>query len=253
MPRLAKRLSELGLASRAEADDWIARGWVRVDGKVISRLGARIRPEQQITLDPRARSNAAQPVTLLLHKPVGPVAGASDDRGPPALALIDDAHRWPVDSSGRPFEDSHRQYLSGIGAIDAADSGLLLLTQDGRLAQRLRGAPPEREVLVHLGVPGAAGSADGGRAPEPSPAVLALLRHGLALDGEALEPARVTLEAGSRLRFVLHERRPRQVRRMCELVGLAVAELKLLRLGPYRLDGLPPGQWRLLVDPADAS
>jgi 23S rRNA pseudouridine2604 synthase len=245
MPRLAKRMSELGLASRAEADDWIQRGWVRVDGKVVSRLGARVRPDQAISLDPRARTGTAQRVTVMVHKPPGPVAGASDDPGPPALTLIQAATRWAGDRSGRAFDVAHRQYLSGIGAIDADASGLLLLTQDGRLAHRLRDPATPRQVEVVLA------GADGASAV--SPAVLALLRHGLALDGVALAPSDVTQDAPGHLRFWLAEHRPRQVLRMCELVGLQVASHRLVRLGPLALGDLPEGQWRYVTDDEVAS
>jgi 23S rRNA pseudouridine2604 synthase len=241
MPRLAKRISELGLASRAEADDWIARGWVRVDGRVVSRLGARVHPDQAITIDPRAQRGAAQRVTLLLNKPPGPVAGASDDTGPPVIACIEPATHWPGDPSGRVLDPAHRQYLSGIGAIDAQDSGLLVLTQDGRLAHRLRDAALPREIVVTL--------ADSGPdAASVSPAVLALLRHGLALDGQALSPAEVRVAGPRELLVSLVEHRPRQVRRMFELVGLAVSAHRLERLGPLRLGELPPGQWRYVSD-----
>ena len=110
-----------------------------------------------------------------------------------------------------------------------------MLTQDGRIARQLIGADSgmEKEYLVRVQ----------GRLREDG---LALLHHGLSLDGRPLKPARVAWQNRDQLRFVLQEGRKRQIRRMCELVGLAVTGLKRIRIGGVRLGELPPGQWRYL-------
>jgi 23S rRNA pseudouridine2604 synthase len=236
--RLAKRMSELGLASRREADEWIARGWVRVDGRVVDALGSRVLPEQRISIDPRARREQGERVTVLLHKPLGIVSGQAEDGHAPALTLVGPRTRWRGDPSPRRFQPAHLRQLAPAGRLDIDSTGLLVLTQDGRIARQLIGEDGriEKEYLVRVaGAPlGDAG--------------LARLRHGLRLDGVALEPARVDWVNAEQLRFVLTQGRKRQIRRMCELVGLRVLALKRVRIGRVVLGDLPPGQWRYLGD-----
>src|ERR1700710_2915060 len=92
--RLSKRMSELGISSRREADEWIARGWVRVDGRVVSELGSRVLPEQHVTVDAKARREQARRVTVLLHKPVGYVSGQAEDGHQPAFVLVTPDNQW---------------------------------------------------------------------------------------------------------------------------------------------------------------
>lgn len=245
--RLSKRMSEEGLASRREADDWIARGWVRVDGRVVSELGSRVLEGQRITLDPRARRDQQSRVTVLLHKPLGVVSGQAEDGHVPARTLVVPDRRWRGDRSPLAFSPSHRQGLVPAGRLDLDSTGLLVLTQDGRVAQALIGRDDEstlvdKEYLVRVApAPGAAPLA-----ARPD-AALAPLRHGLALDGVALRPAVVERVGPDRLRFVLGEGRKRQIRRMCEQVGLAVRELVRVRIGAVHLGDLPLGAWRYLA------
>jgi len=236
--RLSKRMSELGLASRREADEWIARGWVRVDGVVVSELGSRVLPEQRITIDPRARNAQAQLVTVLLNKPVGYVSGQAEDGYRPARVLVTPDRQWREDRSGIRFQPQHLKSLVPAGRLDIDSVGLLVLTQDGRVARQLIGEDSgiEKEYLVRVAPTRAPLSAEG----------LALLRHGLELDGHALRPARVEWANADQLRFVLTEGRKRQIRRMCEAVGLQVLGLKRVRIGAVALGALPPGQWRYL-------
>jgi len=237
--RLAKRMSELGLASRREADEWIARGWVRVDGEVVSELGARVRPGQHITIDKKARTQQAQRVTVLLHKPVGYVSGQAEDGYQPAAVLVTPANHWRDDPSGLRFQREHLRHLAPAGRLDIDSVGLLVLTQDGRIARQLIGEDStiEKEYLVRVqSTTGERLSAQG----------LRLLNHGLELDGEALRPARVEWVNDDQLRFVLVEGRKRQIRRMCEAVGLKVTGLKRVRIGRVMLGDLPAGKWRYL-------
>jgi len=129
--RLSKLLTERGVASRREADDWIAAGWVRVDG-VMAVLGQRVRPEQHIEIDPLARRQQARSVTVLLHKPVGYVSGQPEDGYPAAATLVTEANRWADER--RPFHPGHARGLAPAGRLDIDSTGLLVLTQDGRVA-----------------------------------------------------------------------------------------------------------------------
>jgi len=237
--RLSKRMSELGLASRREADEWIPKGWVRVDGRVVTELGSRVFPEQQITIDAKARHMQAQRVTILIHKPVGYVSGQAEDGYEPAYVLVTPENQWREDRSGIRFLRSHLRNLAPAGRLDIDSTGLLVLTQDGRIAKQLIGDDSEidKEYLVRVK----------SRSGEPlSQESLALLNHGLALDGVQLRPALVEWVNDDQLRFVLREGRKRQIRRMCEAVGLDVLGLKRVRIGKVMLGDLPPGQWRYL-------
>ena len=237
--RLSKRMSELGLASRREADEWIPKGWVRVDGRVVSELGSRVLPGQHITIDARARHQQSQRVTVLLNKPVGWVSGQAEDGYEPAIALVKPQSQWREDRSGIRFLPEHLRGIAPAGRLDIDSVGLLVFTQDGRIARQLIGddSDVEKEYLVRI-EPGAAG-----RLPDEK---LRLLKHGLELDGVALRPANVEWINDDQLRFVLREGRKRQIRRMCEAVGLKVTGLKRVRIGKVKLGDLPSGQWRYL-------
>jgi 23S rRNA pseudouridine2604 synthase len=237
--RLSKRMSELGIASRREADEWIAKGYVRVDDQIVSELGSRVQPHQRITIDAKAKFMQAQRVTVLVNKPVGYVSGQAEDGYEPAVVLVTPANQWREDRSGTRFLREHLKSLVPAGRLDIDSVGLLILTQDGRVAKQLIGEDTEveKEYLVRVAMP------DGKRLPD---AGLALLRHGLELDGEALRPAQVEWVNDDQLRFVLRQGKKRQIRRMCEAVGLQVLGLKRVRIGAVMLGDLPPGQWRYL-------
>jgi 23S rRNA pseudouridine2604 synthase len=239
--RLSKRMSELGLASRREADEWIAKGWVLVDGEVVSELGARVLPHQHVTIEKRARQAQASKVTVLLHKPVGYVSGQAEEGYEPAFVLVRPENRWSEDDSRTPFRKEHLRHLVPAGRLDIDSVGLLVLTQDGRVAKQLIGerSDIEKEYLVRVERIG------GGKLPESD---LALLRHGLELDGQPLLPALVEWVNEDQLRFVLKEGKKRQIRRMCEGVGLRVLGLKRVRIGRVMLGHLPVGQWRYLKE-----
>jgi 23S rRNA pseudouridine2604 synthase len=236
--RVSRLITERGLASRREADAWIEAGWVKVDGRV-AVLGQRAGAQARIEIDPRARQEQAQRVTILLHKPVGLVSGQAEDGHAPAVSLVRPEHRWAQDRSPQRFHPGQLRGLAPAGRLDIDSSGLLVLTQDGRIARLLIGddSRVEKEYLVrvqHLH-------------PGPLPdAALQRLRHGLALDGRPLRPARVSWANEDQLRFVLREGRKRQIRRMCELVGLKVVGLKRVRIGSVALGALPSGCWRYL-------
>ncbi len=235
---MSKMLTEQGIASRREADDWIAAGWVRVDDQM-AVLGQRVRPDQRIDIDPAARKEQARSVTILVNKPVGHVSGQAEDGYPPAAALVTPANHWEDDK--RPFHPGHIRGLAPAGRLDIDSTGLLVLTQDGRIAKLLIGENSlvEKEYLVRVAHAFERGVPD---------SVMALLRHGLELDGEALKPAKVSWANEDQLRVVLQQGKKRQIRRMCEAVGLQVLGLKRVRIGSVALGKLPAGQWRYLRD-----
>jgi len=237
--RLSKRMSELGLCSRREADEWIQRGWVRVDGTVISELGSKVLPGQRITIERQASAQQAKRVTILLNKPVGYVSGQAEDGYRPAVTLVSADTRWKEDKAQLQFHPSQLRSLVPAGRLDIDSTGLLVLTQDGRVAKQLIGEDTsiQKEYLVRVQY------SKPGRLPESD---LRLLNHGLSLDGKKLLPAKVCWQNEDQLSFVLREGKKRQIRRMCEAVGLKVLGLKRVRIGRVTLGNLPAGQWRYL-------
>ena len=253
--RLNKRMAELGLCSRREADEWIARGWVRVNGQPAD-MGQPVAPDAIIEVAPQARHQQEQRVTILLHKPVGYVSGQPEDGHESAAVLIKAANQWQADpqrAQGPRWHDSHSRGLAPAGRLDIDSTGLLVLTQDGRVARTLIGEDSgvEKEYLVRVhwapnGPQGAGVVAQDVRSAVPE-GVLQRLRHGLSLDDQPLKPAQVEWQNPEQLRFVLTEGKKRQIRRMCEQVGLKVVGLKRIRMGRVTLGQLPAGQWRYLA------
>jgi 23S rRNA pseudouridine2604 synthase len=240
LPRLSKRMAELGLCSRREADEWIVNGWVKVDGVIIDTLGTRIKPDAEIVISGYAYGQQAEQVTILLHKPIGYVSGQAEDGYQPAIVLVHPDNEWLDDPelSDHNTKEFQRGFLRGLapaGRLDIDSTGLLALTQDGRIARHLIGenSSVEKEYLVRV-------------QGELSDADLKRLNFGLSLDGEKLKPAKVSWQNEDQLRFVLREGKKRQIRRMCEMVGLHVVGLKRVRIGSVNLGKLPVGQWRYL-------
>ncbi|GAB4059485.1 pseudouridine synthase [Uliginosibacterium sediminicola] len=235
--RLSKRMTELGMCSRREADEYIERGWVTVDGVVVDELGSKILPDQKIELTRQAEATQNLRMTVILNKPVGYVSGQAEDGYEPASVLITAENHWEEDPIKRRFETRHMKKLAPAGRLDIDSTGMLVLTQDGRIAKQLIGenSDIEKEYLVRVEGPLSYDN-------------LALLNHGLVLDGVELQPAKVSWQNEHQLRFVLREGRKRQIRRMCELVGLTVTALKRIRIGSIPLSKLPPGKWRYLGD-----
>ena len=232
--RLSKRMAELGLCSRREADSYIEQGWVKVNGEV-AVLGQKVSAADRIDLNKQAHERQAQRVTILLNKPVGYVSAQAEKGYKAAAELITPQNHWPGDESRIAFNEQHKFGLAPAGRLDIDSVGLLVLTQDGRIAKQLigEGSGIEKEYLVRVK----------GTLSEEG---LRLLNHGLSLDGEKLRPAKVEWQNEDQLRFVLQQGKKRQIRRMCELVGLRVTGLKRIRMGQVKLGRLPPGQWRYL-------
>ncbi len=239
-PRLSKVMADRGLCSRREADEWISNGWVKVNGEIIETLGTRISQDAEIIISSYAHEVQAENVTILLHKPVGFVSGQAEDGYEPAIVLVHPDNEWLDDPARNPqnAKEFQRRYLRGLapsGRLDIDSTGLLVLTQDGRIARQLIGedSTVEKEYLVRV-----EGTLDD--------AGLKRLNFGLSLDGEKLKPAKVSWQNEDQLRFVLREGKKRQIRRMCEMVGLHVVGLKRVRIGSVNLGKLPLGQWRYL-------
>ena len=224
-----------GLCSRREADGYIERGLVFVDGERISELGTRIYPHQKITLARAAATEQTARVTILLNKPIGFVSSQPEPGYKPAITLITAETHYAEDRNPQRFHPTQLRGLAPAGRLDIDSTGLLVLTQDGRIARQLIGETSdiEKEYLVRV-------------QGKLTPAGLKLLNHGLSLDGAALKPAQVTWQNRDQLRFILKEGKKRQIRRMCELVGLEAVGLKRVRIGQVRLSSLPLGQWRYL-------
>lgn len=238
--RLSKIIANRNLCSRREADDYLAAGLVSVNGK-IAHLGQKIPFDQINSLDIQIAKEAQnlqnQKITIILHKPVGYVSGTPEDGNIHALTLItaENQEKSPLD----PIEFSPHilRGLAPAGRLDSDSSGLIIYTQDGRIAKQIIGEKVqhkvEKEYLVRF-------------FGEISPEKIKLLQHGLSLDGKALKPAWVKLLNEGQLHFILQEGRKRQIRRMCELVGLKVIGLKRVRIGKIMLKNLPLGKWRFL-------
>lgn len=239
-PRLSKRMAELGFCSRREADEWISNGWVKVDGRIIDELGSRVAMNAKIEISKDAEKHQSEVVTIILNKPIGYVSGQAEDGYDPAIVLIHPDNQWKDDpllhhAQPREFQRGFLKGLAPAGRLDIDSTGLLVLTQDGRVARHLIGedSTVEKEYLVR--VEGDLSYND-----------LDRLNHGLSLDGVKLKPAKVSWQNEDQLRFVLREGRKRQIRRMCELVGLKVLGLKRIRIGSVTLGKLPMGEWRYL-------
>lgn len=224
MERLQKYLASCGIASRRAAEQLISAGRVRVNGQVVAELGTRVEPTvDRVEVDGRLVAPPAK-VYLALNKPPGVVTTTSDPLGRPTVLDL-------VPRVGRLFP---------AGRLDADSEGLLLLTNDGELANRVMhpryGCEKEYRALVR-GI--------------PTVQALEQLRSGIELEEGRTAPARVAVDGTAEggwhwLRVTLREGRKRHVRRMLAAVGLTVERLQRVRIGPLELGSLPPGRSRPL-------
>jgi 23S rRNA pseudouridine2604 synthase len=226
--RLAKRVAALAGCSRRDAELYIEGGWVRVDGQVAAEPQSRVAPQQHVELDANATLQAIEPVTLLLHQPPG-----VDDQA--ARGLLAAEHRAPNDSTPIGPVGRHAARLTLLLPLPAFAAGLAVYSQQRGVIRRLveDAALIEQELVVNV---------DGTLPAEG----LARLCHGLAFEGRALPPIKVSWQSEQRLRFALKGIAPDLVPWMCEQVGLRVLAAKRLRIGRIPLAGLAPGQWRCL-------
>lgn len=223
--RLQKIIAAHGVTSRRKAEELIAQGRVTCNGQV-AQLGTAADPEtDEILLDGKPLRQADAPVYLMLHKPRGYVTTLQDEKG------RDNAAQLVADCGVRVYP---------VGRLDMDSEGLLLLTNDGALANRLMHPSHEVKKTYEVWVKGY------------SPGKEKLLRRPVELDGRPIRPPEVTLERaeGNRARFTvtIHEGRNRQIRRMCELAGMEVTRLRRVAEGPLKLGKLPLGAWRHLTE-----
>jgi 23S rRNA pseudouridine2605 synthase len=219
--RLAKYLAHAGVASRRAAETVIAAGRVRVDGEIVLDPARDVDERNSVSVDGRALDGQEARVVYAVNKPLGVVSTARDSHGRPTVVEL-------VPAEGLR--------LYPVGRLDADSSGLILLTNDGELANRLM--HPRFEVeKTYRATLGGAPAGDG---------VLRALRRGVELDDGPTAPARVRRVGKNVIELTIHEGRNRQVRRMCEAVGRPVLALERIAFGPLGLDGLASGKHRRL-------
>jgi len=226
--RLAKRVAALAQCSRREAEMYIEGGWVRVDGVTVEEPQFKVL-DQHVEIDPDAQPEAAEPATLLWHKPAGV---ASDE----ARELVHAETHSAEDPSGVRLLKRHFSRLDILLPLPDKASGLVVLTQDWRVKRRLEEDFDriEQELVVEV-------------AGKLAPNGLALLNHGLSFDNYALPPIKVSWQNERHLRFALKRIAPDKVERMCNAVGLQAIAIKRIRIGRVPMSRLQPGQWRYLA------
>src|ERR1019366_2441937 len=230
--RVNRWLAQNGVCSRREAEALIAGGLVFIDGNRVADLGRKIEAGQTLVLADAARSQLQASLSVVLNKPVGVVSAQPEGRQIPAVRLL----TADALSGESPTIPGRHTSLAPLGRLDLDSRGLLILSEDGVLAKAIIGPASklDKECLVRV-------------AGTVTQKKVAILRQGLRLDGRQLKPAKVSLVGEQRLRFILKEGRNRQIRRMCELVDLAVVDLFRTRIGPLCLGDLPEGRWRVLT------
>jgi 23S rRNA pseudouridine2604 synthase len=227
--RVNKWLGQSGVCSRREAEGFIEAGLISIDGEVVADSGRKILPGQTLTL---ADAAGPAPLSVVLHKPMGIVSAQPEPGQTPAVRLLTRA-ALVGESPQIPDRDTR---LAPLGRLDMDSRGLLLLSDDGVLAKAIIGPESDLEKEYLVTVTG-----------RVTPEKIARLCHGLSMDGRQLKPAKVSVDQGQELRFILKEGRNRQIRRMCELVGLHVMDLVRIRIGSLKLGDLAEGRWRALT------
>lgn len=227
--RLSKRLAELTGCSRSEAEQYIQGGWVRVDGVVVEEPQFKVL-DQPVELDPDARLEAAEPATMLLHKPAGVEVGDGA-----ALSLLLPAHRWADDATGWRLHKRHFAHQAPAMPLEAAASGLQVFSQDGRVLRRLKEDAERIEQEFIVDVEG-----------ELAPYGWNRLAGGSQYQGWPVAPFKVSWQSEARLRFAIKGVRPGLLQHLCREVGLTVLAQRRIRLGRVPLAKMPPGQWRYL-------
>ncbi|MES2351177.1 MAG: rRNA pseudouridine synthase [Pseudomonadota bacterium] len=234
--RLAKRVAEMIPCSRSEAEQYIAGGWISVDGELVEEPAARVADEQDVVIHPDATLAEIAPVTILLHKPAGYNAGVGAN-GEAAAALLSAESLQPADHGKQRFLRRHLAKLTLCSPLESTASGLVVYTQDFRVARKLvdEGSKVEQEFIVEV----AGDIREGG---------LALLNHGLTFNGKEIPPMKVSWQNETRLRFALKGPKPGQIMHMCRMVNLSIVSMKRIRIGRMPMSSLPAGQWRYLHD-----
>jgi 23S rRNA pseudouridine2604 synthase len=229
--RLASYLADLARCSRIEAEQYVKGGYVSVDGRVVEDPAYPV-TTQVVALDPAAKLETVEPATILLHKPVGYDAIMGRKA---AAGLVQPGTRWPDDPSGVRLLERHFHRLVPLMPLDTDASGLMVLTQDGRVRRQLTEDRDEieQEFVVEVG-------------GQIAPYGLFKLSHGLHYRGRPLRPCKVSWQNEIRLRFALKGVQEGQLRDMCSQVGLDVVAIRRIRIGKVPLAKMPVGAWRYL-------
>ena len=229
--RLAKCVADLARCSRIEAEQYIKGGWVSVNGRVVEDPAHPVSTET-VTIDPAAQLEAVEPATILLHKPVGydTISGRKA-----AAGLVQPETRWDEDPSGVRLLERHFHRLTPLVPLDTEASGLMVLSQDGRVWRRLSEdyAQIEQEFLVEV-------------RGERGPYTLSRIGHAATYQGRGLAPCKVSWQNEVRLRFAIKNVQPGELRHRCREGGLEVVSIRRLRIGRVALAKVPVGQWRYL-------
>ena len=226
-------MSSKGLCSRREAEAYISRGLVYVNGQKISEPGTKILPSDNIVI--KTPRDEPPKITVVINKPIGYVSSQPENKYKSAISLITPINRSTAYLSKRRFRRSHLKGLAPAGRLDINSTGLLVLTQDGRVARNLIGenSDIEKEYIVRTE----------GLLTESK---LKKLNQSMLLEGIRLKPAKVIRIKDNQLNFILKEGKKRQIRRMCEKLDLQVLTLHRIRIGNINLGPLKIGTWRYL-------
>lgn len=221
MIRLQKFLSEAGVCSRRKGEAYIREGRVKVNGRVVSQMGVKIDPDKDVVeVSGRVVASAVPDIYIMLNKPEGYISSCRHAKRKIVLDLVDVPYR-----------------IYPVGRLDKDSTGLLLLTNDGRLHYHLThpSFDHEKEYIVRTKTP-------------ISDADLDMLSKGVKLDGKPTRPAVINRQGSHEFRIVLQEGRNRQIRRMVEAAGNEVVHLHRIRMATLPLGNLAPGSWRYLTD-----
>jgi 23S rRNA pseudouridine2604 synthase len=232
--RVAKLIAQKGWCSRREAERLIGAGQVLVDGKLMTNLGERVPVGADIQLKDRGKRHLAELVTVILNKPPGIVSTQPEGDQIPAWKSLTIENCDSPDAEG--VDEVLRQpwTCAPCGRLDQDSRGLLVMSQDGKLARLITGGnawSKRYEVTTDR---------------DPSRAEVAALGNLRRLDADLILPMQVKRVGPRRMTFVLREGRKHQIRRACEAVGLRVEDLQRLQVGPWELGDLPEGRWRMV-------
>ena len=226
-------MSEKGLCSRREADALIEKGLVKVNGEIVSQLGLKVKRCDKVRVLDQTHSLLQKKMTVALHKPRGFVSSQPEKNYAHALTLLKKKNFF-----GSNYKSFDQKGLAPLGRLDIDSTGLILYSQKGSLAKKIigEGSLVEKEYEVNI--------TKGNLTSE----IISKLTHGLFLDGEALKSAKVQKLSPTFFKITLRQGKKRQIRRMCELVGLKVTRLKRVRIGKLELKNLPEGNWTFVND-----
>ncbi len=239
--RISKFLANKGICSRRKAEEFISKGLVAVDGKIITEQGVKINPEtQKVEILAKAEKILQKQFTIILNKPVGYVSNLPLKGEVESKRLITKKNFFGKTKLPNEVLKNVKSY-SVAGRLDKDSRGLLVLTQDGTVAKKIIGENSNIEKEYFVKVSG-----------EITEEKIRKMSNGMRLKDVQLKPCRITKVGNQSLKFILREGKNRQIRRMCQKVFLKVVDLKRVRVGELKLENLPEGKWKVL-ESADLS